>query len=626
MKRKLISYDAFESIEHKATSSMEQELVEVQDVLAKALEVNEMSLRFFGSENVVYETLDNTFIHANYAVDNGNLVFENIEELIVDEESEKVKGKEIVAKMIDSLLEGDETTANGLFAEYMSLPNYKRNITEAVIKTTITKGTGRVSPFKGGHRPGGHAAALRAGRTRKLNAKRFPGLKSRMNLLRKRAKSKLGTKEVFRKGARDKRYSLRIVNKKKMQEWVDLCENIGGYLEYKYTNPILANTQIINEGEGIKISIPSKEIRTKHKMQSFDWDVLAADSTVKRTGAKKISEDTNFCKAILDLKRHNALSDNDGLEEVLENIVGKWSDVLYLTQNELSNTIKSVLETAGAKNYDDKMCDFMAEGILRVAHNAYVDRVNKILKFAGVQEAVDSKDKYADFKTVVDQFYPVLDENVKNEMEVYVDVYETLRNVYDLADQQSNDFVKNETALHLDALLEILRQDIKPNPEVAEAAINWLADLLESNIEGGEWDVSNSTYRTVNGDNPQMAKNAQKGYTPASDFSGDWGDTAPVSDGKSYRNGLADEMRNSSWANIGDNDTYPTLDNPYVPKPFGDYEIKGEKTIDNDTDLLGHVSNSDTWPALNNPYVPQSVTPQSYKMKNGGGTDLVVDK
>jgi hypothetical protein len=35
---------------------------------------------------------------------------------------------------------------------------------------------------------------------------------------------------------------------------------------------------------------------------------------------------------------------------------------------------------------------------------------------------------------------------------------------------------------------------------------------------------------------------------------------------------------------------------------------------------------SDTWPALQNPYIPKAVTPQSYKMKNGSETDLVVDK
>jgi hypothetical protein len=123
-----------------------------------------------------------------------------------------------------------------------------------------------------------------------------------------------------------------------------------------------------------------------------------------------------------------------------------------------------------------------------------------------------------------------------------------------------------------------------------------------------------------------MAEKAKKGYTPSKDFSGDWGDTAPVSDGKSYRNGQAEKMRSSAWGNLGGEDTYPTLKNPYIPEPFGDYKIKGEKSIEDDSDLLGHVSNKDTWPELQNPYVPDSVTPQSYKMNHGKEKDLIVDK
>jgi hypothetical protein len=68
------------------------------------------------------------------------------------------------------------------------------------------------------------------------------------------------------------------------------------------------------------------------------------------------------------------------------------------------------------------------------------------------------------------------------------------------------------------------------------------------------------------------------------------------------------------------------LNNPYVPTPFGDYKIKGEKAIEADSDQLAHWGTGDTWPGLQNPYTPAAVTPYTYKMNHGKEPDLVVDQ
>ncbi len=211
-------------------------------------------------------------------------------------------------------------------------------------------------------------------------------------------------------------------------------------------------------------------------------------------------------------------------------------------------------------------------------------------------------------------------------MQVFVDLYEALRNVYKLADDSKNDLLKSETSTHLKELAAIIEQEVEPSLDVALAAAEWLNNIVETNLDSEEWSVSNNVHTTVSGDHPRMAQNAKQGYAPSSDFTGDWGDSAPVSDGKSYKNGLADEMRGNSWGNIGNKDTYPSLNNPYVPQPFGDYKIKGEKHIDGDSNHLAHNGGSDTWPNLQNPYVPKGETPQSYKMNGGKEQDLVVDK
>jgi hypothetical protein len=71
------------------------------------------------------------------------------------------------------------------------------------------------------------------------------------------------------------------------------------------------------------------------------------------------------------------------------------------------------------------------------------------------------------------------------------------------------------------------------------------------------------------------------------------------------------------------------LKNPYTPKPFGDYTMKGEKGVDKDNKDWSLWSSGDTWPNLKNPYTPKEKVGtggKGYKMKNGKETDLVVDR
>ena len=89
MKRKLISYDVFESIKRDSLSNSEQELSEAAPVLARALEVEQLELLSFGPENVLFEAIDGTYVHASYTMDEENISFENIEQLAIDDETEK---------------------------------------------------------------------------------------------------------------------------------------------------------------------------------------------------------------------------------------------------------------------------------------------------------------------------------------------------------------------------------------------------------------------------------------------------------------------------------------------------------------------------------------------------------
>jgi len=585
MKRKLISYDVFENIQTSSLSTAERELLGAEPILANALEVESLSLVCYGAEDALYESHDGTYIHANYKMNESSVKFNQIEQLVIDEATEANRSKDVLTQMLDAVLDGNDTQAESLFNTYIGIPAFKRNITEAV--------------------------------DAKANVKK-----------KKKLNSKLGKKKAPKSIKLVLGFKTKGEKAKKMREWAHLCENIQKYAEFKEYGQILKESVIgfDDKGNVNNISVPTLKARNEAKMLSFNWKTLDTDVKVLRGGAKQLAENIEFCKQVAVLKRQNALSDSEKLQEALEDIVSRWPNVLYLTQEELASVIAEALNTVAAVNYDDQTCDFMAEAILRTAHGTYVDRVSKILALSGVKAEDTEEDAFETFSRVSQGFFPTLDENAALEMQAYIDLYEALRSVYGIADSNKNETLKSETASHLHELAAIIEQQVEPSIDVAIAAAEYLSHLVETNLESGEWSVSNNVHTTVSGDHPRMAQNAKQGYAPSSDFSGDYGDEAPVSDGNSYKNGQAKEMRNNSWGNIGGDGTYPSLSNPYVPKTFGDYKIKGEKNIDSDSDLLGHSGGSDTWPALQNPYTPNAETPKSYQMNNGKEADLVVNK
>jgi hypothetical protein len=572
MKRRLIQFDVFERMQKDSLSTAEAELRNAADVLAETLGIDALKLNHFGPDNVLYESTTGDYVHANYQVKKDNILFENVEQLVVDEETEKQESRKILEGLLENILEEDkEEEANELFNKYCSLPSTRRQFNE-----------------------------------RKQNKKK-------------------DTKHFNESVRRNELLDFAIQHARgPVKNWSSLCKNVYQYVEFAKNGPVLQNTQVKHVGDDIvAVRVPTTEAANQKRLLQLKYDhMLDTEVEVKRNKAHVCCEDVNFCKACNELKRHNALSDNDALEESLEKIVGTWPELIYLTQNELAGKIKEALEIVKATNYDDQTCEFMAEGILRTAHSIFAEKVNKVYKLAGEQPC-DDCDAYEDFQRVAEGFYQRVDENLSKEIQVYSDLYETLKTVYEGTE---NNAIKVETAGHLNELAAVLQREVNPDVRVVEAAAGWLLHLIETNLSGGDWSVSNKPHHTVSGDHPEMSKKARHPYSPASDASGDWGDPAPVSDGKSYKGGLADEMRNRGGGNWASGETFPELHNPYIPKPFGDFTIKGEKGVDKAGDAVGQWGDSNTWPALQNPYVPKGETPGSYKMNLGKEQDLVVDQ
>ena len=146
--------------------------------------------------------------------------------------------------------------------------------------------------------------------------------------------------------------------------------------------------------------------------------------------------------------------------------------------------------------------------------------------------------------------------------------------------------------------------------EEAAVMLKALANLPMS----GEWHVSDKVGHTVTGDIEGLYKNSKIDGSP-----GKYASTRSpfVSDGKSYDKQGIEDLKQGYLTHDG-SDVYPNVRNPYVPKG-GDYKIHGEKTIDDDSDVLGQDDGPDTWDKLKNPYIPSNgmTLANSFKLLKG---------
>jgi len=611
MKRKLIDFDVFRKIESESLSNAERELVGAEDVLAQALQQEAVSLHCYGDSHVLYETLDDTYIYASYTLEKDAITLEGIEELVVDEEQEKQNARGVLRSLVEELIDDNEMKAHEIFDDYVSLPVVKRQMEEASYRAVQTA-DGSVKkklvrkPRK--HYSGARKAAMLRGR-KKANRLKGPAQKRRERQAAERRRHKVGLKMANE-----------VIN-----QINTTAQNVLEYVDFRALGPALKESVAKHDEKGnvIALRIPTINVRNEGKILSFNWKTLNHEVKCLRDGSKKLAESTDFCKAVAELKRHNAFEDSDDLQESLEGIVTQWPNVIYLTQSELAKIIQEALEIVGVSAYDDQICDFMAEGILRTAHEVHTDSIDRILRLANQTDC----QKYECFQEAVGEFYSELDESAGVEMRVFYDLYTVVGEIYSQANRDGDEILAEEAQEFLRDLHAIVEGEIEPDVDLAETVAEWVQCLMETNLNSSEWNPSNKVHITTSGDHPRMAQNAGVPYSPKNDFSGDWGDVAPVSDGKNYKGSLAGNMRNRSWGNVGDSDTYPSLQNPYVPKPYGDYTMKGEPSVDKNHDGgLGQDQGSDTWPNLQNPYVPKAETPQSYKMNKGKEKDLVIDQ
>ena len=609
MKRKLISFDAFKKIEESSLTNAQDELIGAEDVLATTLGADDLKLFTFGESDVTYEAPDGSFVHANYTLNKDQLVLENIEQLVIEQESEKKNARQLLTKMVESLLDNNEAQANLQFETYLGMPFVRRELLVSEAAKADAEDDKKVPFF------------MKKGKKAKGKMSKKAQRLAFLAMIKKNKKGK--------KDGKPNAYGKKI-KPGVMKEWANMCKNVFEFANFKNFGSVFSESAVQHDEKGnvTAVAIPTLQRRNESKILSFNWKTLNHELTVVRGNAKKtISEDNNFVRAMSDLKRYNNISDNSSLEETLEAIVSRWPDLIYVTENELAAQIATALESANVSNFDDNTCQFMAEAILRTAHNAYTDKVRKIANAAGATTDVTAEcktceDSYQEFRTLTNTFYTQLDESDNAEMQVFADLMKALnevrRTALEIGDAATQETVEN----FMYECQAVLSRETEFNVELAENIAAYIQDLVESNLMGASnnWDVSNAAHISINGDHPRTSMNAKNTSAVPSNYSGDWGDSAPVSDGKSYHNNLADEMRNNGWMSMGGDQVWPAVNNPYVPKA-GDFKMKEPSAVNSGDDDFSRFQSKDTWPNLQNPYVPSS----PWNTMKAKSDDLVVD-
>ena len=549
MKRKLIDINVINEIEKKSINVAMKEINESCDILAKRLRLESLKVHCLNETEVTFVTPQDTYIHATYNLDNNNLLLDNIKELVVNEESERVANKKFITNMVEAILEDKKNLASEMFENYIHMPINKKVFKEGLGKNK---------------------------KSNKINESSY-----------NKPSEFDSVKMLFRKS--------------KIEEFKAMSENIQEFLNFKKGNPLFNNVSLSHDNSNnvVSVKLPRLKLRNEGKILSFNWKTPSSEVTYQRSNAKKLVKENNFLRAINDLRRANAVSDVKEVETTLENIVGAWPSLVFLNQNELANMIKESLEASDSNNYDDQTCNFMAEGILRTAHNAYADSVNKVFKINGQEYTED----YNAYRKTCEKVLPGLDDQYNREFQSFVDAYKILDEVYNVISRNNgNKLAKAKISEGLEDLKLVISGDSELNYNVLEAGNNLIKSLTEaSNIAMSSNTIGNydKPHNSLNGDHPILAKKAKIEAFP-SKYNGDY-KGAVTSDGSKIG---VDNSAKSAYTSAG-KDIFPALNNPYVLKDvIPQVNDKDPNTTEGDS--LATNQGSDTWPNLSNPYIPKN--------------------
>lgn len=581
MKKKFVDFETYKNIEKNSLTSVERELDEAAEFVGKVCGDTNLKLYCISEDTATYVASNGDLVQAQYTVDNNKILLENIEVLVVEEENLEMSRKNVIGQMVDAILEENLEGANTKFSEYFETPVVKAGLREGV----VSEGAKHDKKKKKRGMPEG---------LRKY-------LEKHGNPLHKKGKKSKADERDDKKDGLDKKRLKKVAEKAgdhKLKEWGLIAKNILEFVDFRSNGDLYKNVRTQKDAKGnvTGVSIPRSNVRNEGKVLMLQYKDMAniIDGRFK-TLSETLNHQSNWLKAVNDMKRYNAMSNSEGLQTCFENVVSVWPNLLYLRRAELAHKIDEALKVTGAKNYDDETCVFLAEGVIRTAHKTYSDRVSKIFSAAGKQADLDDFNAFA---AVSEAVFAKADETIRAERQVFKDLYRSLSEVHRLSRRMGDDATSLEVGSLIHECESVLKNESAPSLVLAEDLALYLEAATQAlDFDGSAWTVM-SPVISINGDNPFIHKYGAMNGSPG-DHKGPY-ELSPTSDGHTVK---TDVTGMEYYTNMHSNDLNPKLHNPYAPEG-GDFLIKGATPIVSDTFELGTSGGKDTWPALENPYIP----------------------
>ena len=581
MKKKFVDFETYKNIEKNSLTSVERELDEAAEFVGKVCGDTNLKPYCISEDTATYVASNGDLVQAQYTVDNNKILLENIEILVVEEENLEMSRKNVIGQMVDAILEENLEGAHTKFSEYFETPVVKAGLREGV----VSEGAKNDKKKKKRGMPEG---------LRKY-------LEKHGNPLHKKGKKSKADERDDKKDGLDKKRLKKVAEKAgdhKLKEWGLIAKNILEFVDFRSNGDLYKNvrTQKDTKGNVTGVSIPRSNVRNEGKVLMLQYKDMAniIDGRFK-TLSETLNHQSNWLKAVNDMKRYNAMSNGEGLQTCFENVVSVWPNLLYLRRAELAHKIDEALKVTGANNYDDETCVFLAEGVIRTAHKTYSDRVSKIFSAAGKQADLDDFNAFA---AVSEAVFAKADETIRAERQVFKDLYRSLSEVHRLSRRMGDDATSLEVGSLIHECESVLKNESAPSLVLAEDLALYLEAATQAlDFDGSAWTVM-SPVISINGDNPFIHKYGAMNGSPG-DHKGPY-ELSPTSDGHTVKTDVAGM---EYYTNMHSNDLNPKLHNPYAPEG-GDFLIKGATPIVSDTFELGTSGGKDTWPALENPYIP----------------------
>jgi hypothetical protein len=575
MKKKLINFDAFKALEKNSVTNSQKELAESAEILANVLGQQFLDLYCVNEDNATYINNNGDFVYANYQIVDDKILLENIENLIVDKDTTRKTLRTSLEKMVDNILEDKLEEASLSFSEYFATPMLRAELKEGTINE-VKKG-GKMPPW---------LKAFKDKKAKKSDDSCDDDKSSKMK--RKKKKDHLHKGRLHKVGNK--------MPKVKKESLNLLSNNILEYITFKENGNVYSDVHVKKDAHGnvVSVRIPTARLRNEGAVLKAQSEKHNRYIQENREKAKMVVREGNWVKAVTDIKRFNALSDSESLQNAFENIAAAWPQLLFLTESELATNIKITLENSGATNFDDNTCMFLAEGVLRTSHKAYTDNVGRICSSVGkLSEAND----YSDFAVVAETALKKAEGDLNVETQIFSDLYRGLTEVYRTAERMGDEATKAETASLLNDVEMVMNNEENDKIRIAEEAALYLQTISEASmsLDGSTWQVA-TPHISDTGDNPQLAKNAAMSDAIPSKHTGPY-KSSPFSDGKTIKAG-SEEF----FTDMKGKDLFPNMENPYAPKA-GEFKMHGEKSIEDDKEYTKY-SGADVFPSLKNPYLP----------------------